>query len=110
MRPPKNRSFFLIGMAIVETMRHTGMSTLTNDISTQMNSLKVEELVEKPDFLQPPPPPAPTEIVKIYLTPNDPAWYPSLIKNGQKRSGVARVTSNTAPLKYFNNPRYFRRR
>lgn len=111
MRTPINRpSFFMLGLAICNSMRHTGTEEITSDLALQMNGPKVEmvpDLVreaEKLETLQS------REFVKIYLKRVDPIWYPpTLSTKGQRRDNLMRPINNATPLKHYKNPQRFRR-
>ncbi|MEI7513311.1 MAG: hypothetical protein WCJ74_01680 [bacterium] len=108
MKPQRHTKFFLLGMAICDTMRHTGTSVVTSDISAQMNGHKIELVpnplkeIEKWE--------AQNTVSIIFNKGSDP--FNSLMSLKKRSSGQRRftgTTSNTAPLRHYKNPRRPRR-
>ena len=108
MKTPNNALLYGVALAVCDAMRHTGASTVSGNISTQINGPKVEkamDLLQEVKKME-----CQNEVVIIFNKQNDP--FDPLMTLKTKRSSRKRftgTTSNTAPLKQFKNPRRPRR-
>jgi hypothetical protein len=111
MKTPNNALLYGVALAVCDAMRHTGASTASGNISTQINGPKVEKAMDLLQEARKLETQRSVQTMEIYLEPVGSGWYPPLVSNAkdQRRNNFAKPIHNTAPLKHFKNPQRPRR-